>query len=163
MEINHIQKLNNEEIENIKNLELMDVPGLGFYKQKIIETLSNAKLIIIFLDSNEKQSISLASEYLYDLLNNENFDDMVNIVIACNKQDLKFSKNKKLIESEISNEIENIKTIKQKNNLDDSSTLGTLFNMKTKFKFEMFKNVQFVDTDKNSKFQSLIDKIKELI
>jgi signal recognition particle receptor subunit beta len=163
MEINHIKNYPSDEIENLSTLEIMDIPGLGFFKQKFIETLPNAKLIILFLDSNEKQSISLASEYLYDILNNENFDDLVNIIVACNKQDLKFSKNKKLIESDVSNEIENIKQIKQKNNLDDSSTLGTLFNMKVKFKFEMFKNVQFVETDKNSKFQSLIDKVKELI
>lgn len=163
MEINHIKNFKQKEIEGLINLEIMDIPGLGFYKQKILDTLPNAKLIILFLDSNEKQSISLASEYLYDLLNSESFDDMINIIVACNKQDLKFSKNKKLIESEISNEIENIKTIKQKNNLDDSSTLGTLFNMKTKFKFDMFKNVQFVDTMKNSKFQNLVEKIKELI
>jgi signal recognition particle receptor subunit beta len=163
MEINLINNYQNEEFENIKSLDVMDVPGLGFYKQKILETLPNAKLIIVFVDSNEKQSISLASEYLYDILNNENFDDLVNIIVACNKQDLKFSKNKKLIESEMSNEIENIKQIKQKNNLDDSSTLGTLFNMKTKFKFDMFKNVHFVDTDKNSKYEFLIEKMKELI
>jgi signal recognition particle receptor subunit beta len=163
MEINTLNKFENEEFEDLKGLDVMDVPGLGFYKQKIIETLPNAKLIILFVDSNEKQNIALASEYLYDILNNENFDDMINIIVACNKQDLKFSKNKKLIESEMSNEIENIKQIKQKNNLDDSSTLGTLFNMKTKFKFDVFKNVHFVDTEKNSKYELLIEKIKELI
>jgi len=163
MEINTINKFDNEEFEDLKGLDVMEVPGLGFYKQKIIETLPNAKLIIVFVDSNEKQNIALASEYLYDILNNENFDDMINIIVACNKQDLKFSKNKKLIESEMSNEIENIKQIKQKNNLDDSSTLGTLFNMKTKFKFDLFKNVHFVDTDKNSKYEFLIEKIRELI
>ena len=163
MKINQIQNYNREEFPNLNNLEAMDIPGLGFYKQTIVDTQPNAKIIFLFLDSNEKQSISLASEYLYDILNSENFEDMVNIVVACNKQDLKFSKNKKLIESEISNEIENIKQIKQKNNLDDSSTLGTLYNMKTRFKFDMFKNVHFVETDRISKFESLMEKMNELI
>jgi signal recognition particle receptor subunit beta len=50
----------------------------------------------------------------------------VPIVIACNKQDLKFAKSKKIIESELKTEVENIKTIKQKNNIDDTAQLGTL-------------------------------------
>ena len=50
------------------------------------------------------------------------------MLIACNKQDSKYPKSKKIIELELNNEIENIKNIKQKNNLDeDAAQIGTLF------------------------------------
>lgn len=51
------------------------------------------------------------------------------LIVVCNKQDLKFSKNLKIIESELVSEIESRKQIKQKNNLDDQSQLGKLFVM----------------------------------
>jgi hypothetical protein len=39
---------------------------------------------------------------------------------------LKFAKSKKIIESELKSEVENIKNIKQKNNIDDTAQLGVL-------------------------------------
>lgn len=70
----------------------------------------------------------LGAEYLYEILNNDQFNEDVPIVIACNKQDTKFPKSKKIVEMELNNEVENIKNIKQKNNLEeDASQIGSLF------------------------------------
>jgi signal recognition particle receptor subunit beta len=163
MDINLVSHYKIPSMEDKGNLDIMDIPGQGFFKTRIMDVLNNSKIIIVFLDSNEKTSISSAAEYLYDILNNENFDETINIIIACNKQDLKFSKNKKIIESELNNELENIKTIKQKNNLEETSHMGALYNMKSRFRFEMFKNIHFVETEKTNNFSSLTNIIKQLI
>jgi signal recognition particle receptor subunit beta len=162
MDVNYVENVKLPCLENYSAC-VIDIPGQGFFKTKIIDTLQNSKIIITFLDATEKASISLAAEYLYDILNNENFDEMTPIIVACNKQDLKFPKSKKIVESDMANEIENIKQIRQKNNLEDSSQIGALFSMRTKFNFSMFKNVQFVETDKKSGFESVINLLKSLL
>ena len=163
MDFNLIENQTIAALEDKGRLDLLEIPGQGFFKTKIVDTLSNAKAIIVFLDSSDKESISRAAEYIYDILNNEQFDEMTPLIVACNKQDLKFPKSKKIIESDLNNEIENIKQIKQKNNLEETSQMGALFSMRTKFNFTMFKNVQFVETDKPSGFESVIKMMKELI
>lgn len=70
----------------------------------------------------------MAAEYIYDILNSDQFNESVPILIACNKQDNKFAKSRKIVENELGGEIENIKNIKQKNNLDeDAGQIGSLF------------------------------------
>lgn len=53
MEINEFHNFNSEIFKN-ENLNLIDIPGQGFYKLKIMELLSSAKIIIIFVDSSDK-------------------------------------------------------------------------------------------------------------
>ena len=77
---------------------LVDIPGQGFYKSKIIDMLDSSKGIVVFLDSTDKQSLALAADYIYEVLNSQNYDEAVPIIVACNKQDLKFAKSKKIIE-----------------------------------------------------------------
>lgn len=75
-----------------------------------------------------RHNVTLAAEYIYDILNSDQFSENVPILIACNKQDTKFPKSKKIVEMELNGEIENIKNIKQKNNLDeDAAQIGSLF------------------------------------
>lgn len=163
MDVNSVENYKISSFDSKGALFVLDIPGQGFFKTRIIDTLPNAKLIIVFLDSTDKPSIILAAEYIYDILNNEHFDESTPMVIVCNKQDLKFPKSKKIVESDLNQEIENIKQIKQKNNLEETSQMGTLFSMRTKFNFNLFKNVHFVETDKNSKFESLKNSINNLI
>jgi signal recognition particle receptor subunit beta len=163
MDVNLVEKFNISSIEDIVSLDVMDIPGQGFFKTKILDTLPNAKTIIVFIDSTDKESITRAADYLYDVINSEYFDEFTPIIIACNKQDLKFPKTKKIIESDLNNEIENVKQIKQKNNLEETSQMGTLFSMRTKFNFNMFKNIQFVETDKTNGYESLINLLKSSI
>lgn len=106
--------------------DLVDIPGQGFYKTKFLNMLDSAKCIIVFLDSSDKQSLAFAADYIYEVLNSQNYDETVPIIIACNKQDLKFAKSKKIIESELKAEVDNIKNIKQKNNIEDTNQIGTL-------------------------------------
>jgi signal recognition particle receptor subunit beta len=163
MELNLLEQTALPSLEEKGKFDIIDVPGQGFFRTKIIETLPNAKIVVLFLDSEEKESILRASDYLYEVLNSENFDEMTPVLIACNKQDSRFPKTKKLIETEMANEVENIKVIKQKNNLEDISQMGSLFSMKSKFSFSMFKNVNFVETDKSSNYASLTKLINELL
>jgi signal recognition particle receptor subunit beta len=163
MDVNLIEKFNIPTMEEAGSLDVMDIPGQGFFKTKILDTLPNAKAIVVFLDSTDKESITRAADYFYDVLNSEHFDEFTPIAIACNKQDLKFPKTKKIIESDLNNEIENVKQIKQKNNLEETSQMGALFSMRTKFNFNMFKNIQFVETDKTSGYESLINILKSSI
>lgn len=159
MEINSIEKIEIKGLEEKGRVDVLDIPGQGFFRTKIIDTLQNSKVVILFVDSQEKESILSASDYLYEVLNNEYIDETIPIIVACNKQDTKFPKTKKIIETEMSNEVENIKQIKQKNNLEDSSQMGSLFSMKSKFNFNMFKNVSFVETDKSSGFSALLNSL----
>jgi signal recognition particle receptor subunit beta len=163
MDLNLLEQASLPSLEEKGKFDVLDVPGQGFFRTKIIETLPNAKMVILFLDSEEKESILRASDYLYELVNSENFDEMTPVLIACNKQDSRFPKTKKLIETEMANEVENIKQIKQKNNLEDSSQIGALFAMKSKFSFYLFENIFFVETDKSSDYASLIKLINELL
>jgi signal recognition particle receptor subunit beta len=106
--------------------DLIDIPGQGFYKTKFLNMLDRAKCIVVFLDSTDKHSLAFAADYIYELLNSQNYDETIPIIIACNKQDLKFAKSKKIIESELKTEVDNIKNIKQKNNIEDTNQIGTL-------------------------------------
>lgn len=134
----------------------IDIPGQGYFKETILEKIQEALLIILFVDSTEKNSTVTAAEYLYDILNSDKFDPEIPIVIACNKQDLNLPKNKKMIENNLATELENLKKIKQKNHLEEQAEVGALFQMKKRFDFQMFKNISFVETDKNTQFASLI-------
>ena len=53
MEINEFNNFNSE-IFNNQSINLLDIPGQGFYKLKIIELIPSAKLFIIFIDSSDK-------------------------------------------------------------------------------------------------------------
>lgn len=117
----------------------------------------------MFVDSTDKSSLSICSEYLYEILNSDKFNSNIPFIIVCNKQDGNFPKTKKMIESELSKEIENIKGIKQKNNLDDNTQMGLLFNMKKKFSFSLFSNISFIETDKSSKYENLVKAMKNTL
>ena len=120
-------------------------------------------MILLFVDSTERSSIVTAGEYLYDILNSDKFNVNVPFVIVCNKQDMNLPKNKKMIENNLATELENIKQIKQKNQLDDNAQVGVMFNMKQKFSFSMFKNIKFVESDKTSKYEGLIETMNKLL
>ena len=68
-----------------------------------------------------------------------------------------------MIENELNKEIENLIKIKQKNNLEEKEQIGTLFQMKGKFSFNMFSNVTFLETDMKSEYTSVIKKLKDTL
>lgn len=108
--------------------QIVEIPGLAYFKNTIINELEVAKLVLIFVDSSDSKSIQESSDYIYDILNNDNFDENSNLVIVCSKSDSKFSKSKNIIESELTKEIDSRKLIKQKNNLEESNDQnGKLF------------------------------------
>lgn len=143
--------------------DIIDVPGTGYYKDKIIDMLPSVLILLLFVDSTDKNSINQSAEYLYDLLNSDKYSEELNILICCNKQDCGFPKSKKMIENELSKELENLIKIKQKNNLEDKEQIGTLFQMKGKFSFKNFNNVQFLETDQKSEYENLIKKMKDIL
>ena len=161
MQINKVQDYQSELLSNQSSYDIIDIPGTGYFKDKIMDLIPNTIILLVFIDSTEKNSIIQAAEYLYDILNSDKYTEDLILYICCNKQDAGFPKSKKMIENELTKEIENLIKIKQKNNLDDKEQIGTLFQIKGKFSFKMFSNVTFIETDKKSEYQSLIKKIKD--
>ena len=143
--------------------DIIDYPGTGYYQEMIINKINQSKIILLFIDSSDKNSIVQSAKYIYDILNSDKFDLDTNLVICCNKQDNNFPKTKKIIEDELNKEIENLKIIKQKNNLEDSVNMGYIFQMKKKFNFKMFENVIFIESDMKSKYINVINKLKEIL
>ena len=163
MQINKVENYSSELISKFNNYTLMDIPGTGYFKDRIIDFLDDTLILLLFIDSSEKNSIVQAAEYLYDILNSDKLNDNLKIFICCNKQDTWFHKSKKMVENELSKEIENLIKIKQKNNLEDKEQIGTLFQSKGKFSFKIFDNVSFLETDMKSEYQSVIKAIKEAL
>ena len=163
MQINKVENYSCELISNINNYNIMDIPGTGYFKDKILDYLNDTLILLLFIDSTEKNSIVQAAEYLYDILHSDKLNDDLKIFICCNKQDAGFPKSKKMIENELSKELENLIKIKQKNNLEDKEQIGTLFQSKGKFSFKSFDNVSFLETDKKSEYQSVIKNIKNAL
>ena len=163
MQINRVENYSCELISNINSYTIMDIPGTGYFKDKILDYINEALILLLFIDSTEKNSIIQAAEYLYDILNSDKLNDDLKIFICCNKQDAGFPKSKKMIENELSKEIENLIKIKQKNNLEDKEQIGTLFQSKGKFSFKSFDNVSFWETDMKSEYQSIIKNLKKTL
>ena len=163
MQINKVENYATELLSNINTYDIIDVPGTGYFKDKIMELLQNTIILLIFIDSTQKNSIIQAAEYLYDILNSDKYNEDLNLFVCCNKQDGGFPKSKKMVENELTKEIENLIKIKQKNNLEDKEQIGTLFQIKGKFSFKMFSNVTFIETDMKSEYINVIKKIKDTL
>ena len=79
----------------------MDIPGHYNFRMKVKQNLERAKAVVLVVDSKDKERISEAAEFLYDMLLNKRLvADKVPILVACNKQDLKLAKNAIQIERE---------------------------------------------------------------
>jgi signal recognition particle receptor subunit beta len=163
MQINKVENFASKILSNINTYDIIDIPGSGYFKEKIIEFLPFSIIILVFIDSTQKSSIIQTAEYLYDLLNSDKYNEDIHLFICCNKQDGGFPKSKKMIENELNKEIENLIKIKQKNNLEEKEQIGTLFQMKGKFSFNMFSNVTFLETDMKSEYASVIKKLKDTL
>ena len=163
MQINKVQNFSSKVLSEINTYDIIDIPGTGYFKEKIIEFLPFTFIILLFIDSTQKNSIIQAAEYLYDILNSDKYSEDINLFICCNKQDNGFPKSKKMIENELNKEIENLIKIKQKNNLEAKEQLGTLFQMKGKFSFNLFSNITFLETDIKSEYVSVIKKLKDTL
>ena len=161
MQINKVENYTSEILSNASSYDIIDVPGTGYFKDKIMDLIPSTIILLVIIDSTDKNSITQAAEYLYDILNSDKYTEDLNIYVCCNKQDAGFPKSKKMIENELTKEIDNLIKIKQKNNLDDKEQIGTLFQIKGKFSFNMFSNLTFLETDQKSEYQTLIKKIKE--
>jgi len=53
MEMNEYHNFNSE-FFNGELLNLIDIPGHGFFKLKLMELLPSAKVLIVFIDSSDK-------------------------------------------------------------------------------------------------------------
>lgn len=75
------------------SLGFSDIPGHFNFRAKVNQYLDRAKAVILVIDSKDKERISEASEFLYDVLsNNRIVAESVPILVACNKQDLSLAK-----------------------------------------------------------------------
>ena len=80
MQINKVENYPCELISNVNKYTLMDIPGTGYYKDKILDFLNDALILLLFIDSTEKNSIIQAAEYLYDILNSDKLDDDLKLI-----------------------------------------------------------------------------------
>lgn len=63
--------------------------------------MERAKAVILVVDSRDKEKVSEAAEFLFDMISNKRLvEDSVPILVACNKQDLTLAKKAILIERE---------------------------------------------------------------
>ena len=161
MQINKVENFASKVLSDINKYDIIDIPGTGYFKEKILDLLPSTIIALVFIDSTQKNSIIQAAEYLYDILNSDKYNEEIQFFICCNKQDEGFPKSKKMIENELGKEIENLIKIRQKNNLDEKEQIGTLFQMKGKFSFNKFSNIAFLETDIKSEYSSVIKKIKD--
>jgi GTPase SAR1 family protein len=90
-------ELNDMKISFLNNkYDIIDYPGTGYYQEMIINKINQSKIILLFIDSSDKNSIVQSAKYIYDILNSDKFDLDTNLVICCNKQDNNFPKTKKI-------------------------------------------------------------------
>ena len=63
--------------------------------------MERAKAVILVVDSRDKEKVSEAAEFLFDMISNKRLvEDSVPILVACNKQDLTLAKKAIHIERE---------------------------------------------------------------
>lgn len=74
-------------------VDCVDIPGHFNFRDRIQEILQTAAGIILVVDSKDRTKLPESAEILYDILNNiDVLDRKTPILIACNKQDLQFSR-----------------------------------------------------------------------
>jgi signal recognition particle receptor subunit beta len=72
-----------------KAVAITEVPGHYHFKEKLINSLEEAKAIVVVVDSKDKDKFNEAAEIIYEILNNITIQsERVPILVACNKQDL---------------------------------------------------------------------------
>lgn len=159
MEVNEYKNFeltsNSDDTSVKKKFNIVDIPGIGYFKEYLLERIASSKAILIFLDSSDRKSLVEVSEFIYDIINEESLDESTKIIIVCNKSDSKFAKGKDVIESELTNEVEGKKVMKQKNTLEEQTKVGNLFNLKAKFSFKVYENIYFVESTKENEFNDL--------
>eukprot|EP00347_Sterkiella_histriomuscorum_P010900 403374493 len=131
-----------------KKISVIDVPGHYHFKERLQEALESAKAIVVVIDSKEKEKFGEAAEIIYEILNNLTvLSNHTPVVIACNKQDLQFSKKSTVIESELEKEIEEIRKVKRAVSQDDANErVGYLESLKKKIVFsEMQIPIKFIE------------------
>ena len=92
-----------------------DVPGHYNFRERIQNICDAEPLgVVVMVDSKDKNKLSEASEMLYDVLNNLNMlEKKTPILVACNKQDLQFSRRSTAISGDIEKEMEEIRKVRK--------------------------------------------------
>ena len=147
------------------SLSIVDIPGHFNFRLKVQQYMERAKGVILVVDSRDKDKISEAAEFLFDILsNNRLVKQRVPILVACNKQDLNLAKRAVQIEREFSTEFDAIRKVRKASREQENETTGggigsvtddalttvdqTIFDdLKGKFSFEQIPqaSVTFID------------------
>ena len=106
-----------------KVVECVDVPGHFNFRERIQEVANGqVNAFILVVDSKDRTKLAESSELLYDVINNLNIlDRKVPILVACNKQDLQFSRKALIVQNEFEREIEEIRKVRRATQ-DDQDT-----------------------------------------
>jgi signal recognition particle receptor subunit beta len=105
----------------------VDVPGHHHLYDDMIAEAESSLLIILVIDSKDRDRYGEAGEILFDLLNNTAvYEEDTPIVIVCNKQDLQFAKKSTVIEMDLEKEIDETKRVRLATRDDDEREPGFL-------------------------------------
>jgi len=131
-----------------KKVKVIDIPGYTGPTRIIEEYLSNAKLLLIMVDSQSHDSISNSAEMLYEILNiRQVYEELVPVVVVCNMQDAQFVKNADKVKEEIASDMQKMKQTKLANMEDRSEGLGYIETNRKEFSFaQIVSPIHFVET-----------------
>ena len=112
---------------SIKESTYWEIPGHFHLRSKLIKAAEGAKVIVLLLDSKDREKFTEAGWILFDLLNNNTVNEnQTPIIIACNKQDLQFAKKSTVIELELEKQVEEFKKVRLQEWDDDDYQEGVL-------------------------------------
>jgi len=120
-------KVNIKDVKNSNReteIDVADIPGHNHLKRQFLESISEAKGIVLMVDSSDKAQLQNVSDYLYRILINPVYQEKnIPILIVCNKQDLATARKLNIVEEDFINEIERFKiskrAIEDENSKDD--------------------------------------------
>lgn len=132
---------------NGKSLKLIDIPGSDGIRQKYFEKhKSNAGGIIFVIDSNcISKNIKDVAELLYNVLIDDSIvNSSLDLLVACNKQDLLASKSSKAIQTQLEREITTLRKTRsaQLISTDDTTSKDTFLGKKGEdFEFQQLRKL----------------------
>ena len=137
-----------EAVSKSVKLKYIDVPGHHHFLDDLLDSAETASAIIFVIDSRIRETIPLAAEILYEILNSTRVvvEEKLPIMIVCNKQDLQYSRKLTEIEIELEKEIEELKRSHVATRDPDKEYIGYIESLKGRFEFKNVSDfIQFCE------------------
>ena len=127
-----------EAITKSVKLKYIDVPGHHHFLDDLLDSAETASGILLVVDSKTRETLPLAAEILYEILNSTRVvvEEKLPIMIVWNKQDLQYSRKLTEIEIELEKEIEELKRSRVATRDPDKEYIGYIESLKGRFEFK---------------------------